>query len=127
MKRPIPLSQLVEKIQSQTLTPSEAANVFLVEPNREQPFDFHTYINPEAVDVRNFEALARDADLLVRSVVSDGNGRKGGLPKSASARARTSSLRAIPGSGFRIFRGCQKPASITCSLRLPDNEPGAMG
>ena len=81
MKRPIPLSQLVEKIQSQTLTPSEAANVFLVEPNREQPFDFHTYINPEAVDVRNFEALARDADLLVRSVVSDGNGRKRRAPK----------------------------------------------
>ncbi len=59
MAKRITLSQLVEKLQLQRLTPQEARDYFLVEPNPHRPFDFNTYINPDNVDVRNADSLAR--------------------------------------------------------------------
>jgi hypothetical protein len=76
MAKRITLPQLVEKIQSRKLTPQEARDYFLAEPNPRQPFDFDTYVNPEYVDVKNFESLARDADLLVTNISTAPPGRK---------------------------------------------------
>jgi hypothetical protein len=68
MAKRVTLAQLIDKIQSRKLTQQEARNFFLVEPNAHRPFDFNTYINPEYVDVKNFESLALDADLLVSNI-----------------------------------------------------------
>lgn len=76
MVKRIKLSQLIEKIQNDKLTQQEAKEYFLIEQNAQQPFDFNTYINPEHVDVKNFESLARDADLLVRNISPAPSGRK---------------------------------------------------
>ncbi|WP_076865861.1 hypothetical protein [Bradyrhizobium mercantei] len=77
MAKRIALHELVEKIQSGKLTPQEARDYFLVEPNVHQPFDFNTYINPDNVDVSNLESLARDADQLARHIpVAPAAGKK---------------------------------------------------
>lgn len=85
MAKRITLPQLIEKIQNQKLTPQEAKNYFLVEPNPHRPFDFKTYINPENVDVRNFESLAQDADLLVTNISPAPPGKKKTAAKKTAA------------------------------------------
>ncbi|MBW7962009.1 hypothetical protein [Bradyrhizobium sp. BR 10261] len=96
MTKRISFSQLVEKIQSQRLTPQDARDYFLVEPNPHRPFDFNTYINPDNVDLKNVESLARDADQLVRHIPSPGRGKK--------ARKGAPTKRPIVAEGDSWFR-----------------------
>lgn len=99
MPKQIPLPQLIEKIQNQKLTPQEAKNYFLVEPNAHRPFDFNTYINPEYVDVKNFESLAQDADLLVTNISPAPAGRK---KAAAKKKATSQEIVAEGDSWFRL-------------------------
>jgi hypothetical protein len=79
--------------------PQEAKNYFLIEPNVHQPFDFNSYINPEYVDVQNFESLARDADLLVTNISTAPAGKK----KTAAKKAATGQKIVAEGdSWFRL-------------------------
>lgn len=68
MVKRIKLSELIELIQSRQLTEADAGKYFSFEKNPARPMDFRTAINPEYVDVTHFEALARDASLIVRSL-----------------------------------------------------------
>jgi hypothetical protein len=88
MPKQITLPQLIERIQNQKLTPQEAKDYFLVEPNPHRPFDFSTYINPEYVDVRNFGSLARDADLLVTNISTTPAGRKRVTARKTATRGQ---------------------------------------
>jgi hypothetical protein len=97
MPKRITLPQLIEKIQNQKLTPQEAKNYFLVEPNVHRPFDFNTYINPEYVDVQNFGSLARDADLLITNISP-----AGGKTPAAKKKAASPSIVAEGDSWFRL-------------------------
>jgi hypothetical protein len=97
MPKRITLPQLIEKIQNQKLTPQEAKNYFLVEPNVHRPFDFNTYINPEYVDVRNFGSLARDADLLITNISP-----AGGKTPAAKKKAASPGIVAEGDSWFRL-------------------------
>ena len=64
-----------------------------------QPFDFNSYINPEYVDVQNFESLARDADLLVTNISTAPAGKK----KTAAKKAATGQKIVAEGdSWFRL-------------------------
>jgi hypothetical protein len=99
MPKKITLLQLIEKIQNQKLTPQEAKNYFLIEPNVHQPFDFNSYINPEYVDVQNFESLARDADLLVTNISSAPTGKK---KTAAKKKATGQKIVAEGDSWFRL-------------------------
>ena len=98
MAKRISLSQLIDKIQNRKLTHQEAREYFIVQPNAHRPFDFNTFINPEYVDVRNFELLARDADLLVSNV-------SGGPPvrRRAAAKKKVTALN-IVAEGDSWFR-----------------------
>ncbi len=99
MAKRIALHQLVEKIQSGKLTPQEARDYFLVEPNAHRPFDFNTYINTDNVDVRNLEALARDADQLVRHIPAAPAARK---KKAVRRRVTPRPIVAEGDSWFRL-------------------------
>jgi lysophospholipase L1-like esterase len=99
MAQRITLPQLIEKIQNQKLSKEEARKYFLAERNPLQPFDFKTYINPEFVDVRNFEALARDADQLVTSIAPEPLTRKKAVSKR---RAISHKIVAEGDSWFRL-------------------------
>jgi hypothetical protein len=98
MPKQITLPQLIEKIQNQKLTSQEAKNYFLIEPNVHQPFDFNSYINPEYVDVQNFESLARDADLLVTNISTAPTGKK------KTAAKKTATGQKIVAEGDSWFR-----------------------
>jgi|tagenome__1003787_1003787.scaffolds.fasta_scaffold20703048_1 hypothetical protein len=99
MAKRITLPQLVEKIQNRKLSPQEARDYFLVEPNARRPFDFNTYINVENVDVKNFESLARDADALVTNVQAATSGR---TRKAARNSKMRHSIVAEGDSWFRL-------------------------
>jgi lysophospholipase L1-like esterase len=98
MPKRISLPQLIEKIQNQKLTPQEAKSYFLVEPKAHRPFDFKTYINPEYVDVQNFESLALDADLLVTNISPVPPGKK------KTAAKQTATGQKIVAEGDSWFR-----------------------
>lgn len=115
MAQRIPLPQLIDKIQNQKLSKEEARKYFLAEPNALQPFDFKTYINPENVDVRNFEALARDADLIVTSISFAPAGRR----KAAAKRRATSHKIVAEGdSWFRLPQFWPFPRTCIDFLQL---------
>jgi N-acetylmuramoyl-L-alanine amidase len=98
MKR-ISLAQLVDKIQTGKLSPQEASEAFIVRPDPQKPFDFKTYINPENVDVRNLEPLARDAGLLLGGVARQASGGK-----TRPAKRRAGSVKQIVAEGDSWFR-----------------------
>jgi hypothetical protein len=99
MPKRITLPQLIDKIQNRKLTQQDARDYFLVEPNAQRPFDFKTYINPENVDVKNFELLARDADLLVTHISAPSSGRKKAVSKT---KATAHKIVAEGDSWFRL-------------------------
>ena len=80
----ITLPQLMERIQARTLTEREARDYFRIEPNVRRPFDFRSYLNPETVDVRNFETLARNADPILLSYVPPAAARRRPLARRAA-------------------------------------------
>jgi len=86
-----------------------------VEPNALQPFDFKTYINPENVDVRNFEALARDADLIVTSISFAPAGRG---KATAKRRATSHKIVAEGDSWFRLPQFWPFPRTCIDFLQL---------
>jgi hypothetical protein len=95
MAKRISLSELIEKTQNKKLTESEAKRAFSVQPNPHQPFDFNININPSYVDVTGFEALARNADDVMRGFSG---------PSAPRARARKAAPRRIVAEGDSWFR-----------------------
>jgi hypothetical protein len=115
MAQRITLPQLIEKIQNQKLSKEEASRYFLAEQNPLQPFDFKTYINPENVDIRNFEALARDADLVAASISPGPVSRK---TVASKKRATTHKIVAEGDSWFRLPQFWPFPKTCIDFLQL---------
>lgn len=115
MPKRITLPQLIDKIQSRKLTQQEAREYFVVQPNAHRPFDFNTFINSEYVDVRNFESLARDADLLVSNISAAPPGRR---KAAAKKKVTAPNIVAEGDSWFRLPQIFPLPRTCIDYLQL---------